>query len=87
MFYKGNKSHREFVESLPHQLFVVQLADPPYTVQQGLPTPRLIQEGEAMAYFVKDEEGQKGIWYKKDQGYESADGKYVKVRVFRNPSF
>lgn len=85
MFYTGDKDRKEFIDSLPDQYFVVQLADAPYTVQKGLPTPMLIQEGEALAYFVKDDEGSHGIWYMKSHGYESADGKYIKVRVFRNP--
>lgn len=86
MFYTGEKDRKAFIESLPDQLYIVQLADPPHTVQQGLPTPRLIQDGEALAYFVKDENGSQGIWYKKDVGYTSPDGNYIKVRVFRNPS-
>ena len=65
---------------LPDQLYIVQMADYPYTVLEGLPTPMLIESGEALAWMQD-----KNIWRKKEHG-DPMSAKYTKVRVFRNPN-
>lgn len=82
MFEAYDKKQREeFLASLPKgQLYVVQLADPPYTVLKGYPTPMLIETGGGEAWMQHE-----GIWRAKEKN-DPSDTKYTKVRVFRNPN-
>ena len=55
----------------------------------AIPTPRLIEAGRGEAYYVPAEDpersGVPGVWYLRAPGYEAPDGKYVRVKVIRNP--
>jgi len=75
------KKRKERNASLPDQLYVVQLADPPHTVLKGLPTPMLIQAGEADAWMQHE-----GVWRMREDQYDPEGTTYTKVRVFRNPN-
>lgn len=58
------------------------------TIEPGIPTPFLIEQGGGEAYFVAAPETRSGgVWYAKAPGYESPDGKYTRVRVEHTEDF
>jgi len=50
-------------------------------IEPGIPTMRLWDAGGGEAYSRVLTEGEDPVWYLKDDGYESPDGKYVRVAI------
>lgn len=72
------------MKKYPDQRHLVQLADHPYTILKGLPTPMLIDlqnREEATEAWMQHA----GIWRAKDEKHDPPGTKYTRVRVCTNP--